>query len=87
METTQRLREFVTTNFYIPPDLDLDEATSFLERGILDSTGVLELVVFIEAQFGIAVADDELVPANFDSLGALTRFIDGKQKPAIRGAS
>jgi acyl carrier protein len=79
MQTTHRLREFVTTNFYIPPDLTLEENTSFLDRGILDSTGVIELVVFIENQFGIAVEDEELVPSNFDSLKALTTFIERKR--------
>lgn len=79
MHTAHRLREFVTTNFYIPPDLSLEDDTSFLERGILDSTGVIELVVFIENQFGIAVADEELTPSNFDSLGALTTFVESKR--------
>jgi acyl carrier protein len=79
MQITSTLREFVTTNFYIPPDLKLDETTSFLDRGILDSTDVIELVTFVENQFGISVADDELVPAHFDSLGALTRFVERKR--------
>jgi acyl carrier protein len=79
MQTASKLREFVTKNFYIPPGIALDETTSFLERGIIDSTGVLELVTFLEAQFGIAIADDELVPANFDSLRALTAFVERKR--------
>jgi len=79
MQTVITLREFVTKNFYIPPGTALDDTTSFLERGIIDSTGVLELVTFLEGHFGISVADDELVPANFDSLGALAAFIDRKR--------
>ena len=80
VQTTQRLRDFVMKNFYFPKDFRLDETTSFLDRGILDSTGVLELVAFVEDQFGIKVADDELVPANFDSLATLAAFIERKQK-------
>lgn len=79
MQTAARLREFVTTNFYIPSHVKLDDKTSFLAGGILDSTGVLELVAFVEQQFGIKVSDDELVPANFDSLAALAAFIERKR--------
>jgi acyl carrier protein len=79
MQITERLREFVTTNFYVPADLELEDTTSFLDRGILDSTGVIELVAFVENQFGISVSDDELVPAHFDSLGALAGFIEKKR--------
>lgn len=79
METTSRLRDFVTTNFYIPSHVKLDESTSFLDGGILDSTGVLELVTYVESQFGISVLDEELVPSNFDSLAALSAFIERKR--------
>ena len=82
MEVSYRLREFVTTNFYIPADVKLDETTSFLERGIIDSTGVLELVSFVESSFGISVDDTELVPENFDSLAALSTFIGRKVRAA-----
>ncbi len=75
-----RLREFVVSNYYIPSDTKLEDATSFLERGILDSTGVIELVAFVESTFGIRVADEELVPANFDSLAALDAFIARKKR-------
>lgn len=74
-----RLRSFIATNFYIPPGQALDEATSFLQQGIIDSTGVLELVAFVEREYGIAVSDDELVPANFDSIAALAQFIARKR--------
>jgi acyl carrier protein len=75
----QRLREFVTANFYVPDPKALDSSTSFLESGIIDSTGVLELVTFVESEFGVAIADDELVPANFDSITAIARFVERKR--------
>ncbi len=75
-QTTTRLREFVIANFYIPPGMPLEESTSFLEQGIIDSTGVLELVTFIEEHFGVTVRDEDLVPANFDSLRALAAFVE-----------
>ncbi len=77
--TTALLRQFVTSNFYVSDELVLDDTTSFLDQGILDSTGVLELVTFVEGKFGIAVQDDELVPANFDSLAALSAYVERKR--------
>jgi acyl carrier protein len=79
LQTATQLREFVMTNFYIPAGTPLDDTTSFLDQGILDSTGVLELVTFIEGRFGIAVRDEELVPSNFDSLAALAAFVERKR--------
>ena len=52
--------------------------TGFLENGILDSTGVLELVGFLEEKFGIRVEDDELVPDNMNSLEKITLYISKK---------
>lgn len=78
-QPSSELREFVTTNFYVPAGTPLDDTTSFLEHGILDSTGVLELVAFVENRFGIAVDEDELVPSNFDSVAALAAFVAKKR--------
>ena len=79
IQDKQRIREFVIANFYVPEKEALDERTSFLQHGILDSTGVLELVTFIEDTFEISVADEDLVPANFDSIAALSAFIIRKR--------
>lgn len=79
LDTAIQLRQFVITNFYVSDATRLDDTTSLLGQGILDSTGVLELVTFVEAQFGIAVADDDLVPGNFDSLAALTAYVERKR--------
>ena len=64
------------------PGVRLDEGTSFLDTGLIDSTGVLELVDFLEEQFGIAVEDSELVPENLDSIGNLSRYLESKGIPA-----
>jgi acyl carrier protein len=71
----QRLREFVAKNFYLADPHSFDDASSFLDRGVIDSTGVLELVTFIEDEYGITVADEEIVPANFDTVNALAGFV------------
>ncbi len=75
-----RLREFVAKNFYLPDPKAFTDQTSFLDQGIIDSTGVLELVTFIENEYGISVADDDMVPQNFDSIDALAAFV-AKRKP------
>jgi acyl carrier protein len=72
-----RIREFVVQNFLFGQG-ELAEDASFLETGIIDSTGVLELVGFIESTFAIAVQDHDLVPANLDSVLSVTRFIERK---------
>jgi acyl carrier protein len=72
-----RVREFVVQNFLFGQG-DLAEDASFLETGIIDSTGVLELVGFIESNFAISVHDHDLVPANLDSVLSVTRFVERK---------
>lgn len=79
---TERLRAFIASNFYVPKGQSIEENTSFLDNGIIDSTGVLEIVAFIEREFEIDVKDHELVPANFDSLAALSAFIHRKKDTA-----
>ena len=75
----RRLREFVSKNFYLADPGSFDDASSFLDRGVIDSTGVLELVSFVEGEYAITVTDDEIVPANFDTINALAGFIARKR--------
>jgi len=79
-DIAQALREFVQENFLFGQDATFSSDDSFLEQGIIDSTGVLELVTFLEEQFEIAVDDDELVPENLDSIDNLCRFIASKRE-------
>ncbi|MBI3863116.1 MAG: acyl carrier protein [Planctomycetia bacterium] len=77
----QQIRDFINDNFLFGQGTDsLSANDSFLDQGIIDSTGVLELVTFIEGQFGIQIADNELVPQNLDSIENLVRFITRKQE-------
>ena len=75
MDTIGRVREFVVENFLVGDDTGLLPDTSFLEKGIIDSTGILELVSYLEETFGIKVADEELVPENLDSLANIQAFL------------
>ena len=74
------LRLFIRENFLFGQDLTFADSDSLLESGVVDSTGVLELVAFIESQYQIAVADEELVPENLDSIENLVRFISAKSE-------
>ncbi len=75
----QDLRTFVRENFLFgQSDESLSDNDSFLERGIVDSTGVLELVQFIEETYGFRLQDDELIPENLDSIHRLVCFIETK---------
>ena len=78
MDNSIKVREFVVENFLFGDGESLKDDTSFMEEGIIDSTGILELVFFLEETFSLSVEDDELVPDNMDSLQNITRFIDRK---------
>ena len=72
------IRGFVDENFLFGGIDDLQNDDSFLESGIIDSTGVLELVVFLEDRFSISIDDEELVPENLDSITRLIDFVESK---------
>jgi acyl carrier protein len=75
-EIKNKVRAFIVENFLYGNDGNLKDETSFLEEGILDSTGVLELVSFLEEAFSIRVGDDDLVPENLDSLNNLQAYVE-----------
>ncbi len=74
----QQMRGFITDNFLYGQQHQLKPEDSFLENGLIDSTGMLELISYIEQQYGIRVEDDELVPENLDSLARLVAFVQYK---------
>jgi acyl carrier protein len=80
MNTLQtEIRQFVIDNFLFgQTDKQLGNSDSFLESGIIDSTGVLELIAFLESKFAISIDDDELVPANLDSVDRVSSFVERK---------
>jgi acyl carrier protein len=73
------LRQFITDSIMYGHNTDfLTDDASFLESGVIDSTGVLELISYMETRFGITVEDHELVPENLDSINGLLRFVEKK---------
>jgi acyl carrier protein len=76
LETATRIRNFLLESVLAGMRTDaFTDDDSFLENGIIDSTGILELIGFIEEEFGIEVRDEDLVPDNFDSISKLCRYI------------
>ncbi|MDM8536738.1 phosphopantetheine-binding protein [Desulfobacterales bacterium HSG17] len=71
----QKIKEFIIENFLFGEESDLNDDTSFLEEGIIDSTGVLELIEFLEEEFEIEIDDEDMIPENLDSLNNLEKFI------------
>ena len=80
------IRNFIIENYLFGDDEGLEDTTSFLDKGIVDSTGILELIEFISEQFSIEVEDDELVPENLDSIDNVTAFIGRKTDGAASAA-
>jgi len=78
MDLNTVIRQFIVENFLFGEDGHLSDEMSFLESGIIDSTGILELVSFLEEKFGIAVADEELVPENLDSISNVAAYLTRK---------
>ena len=80
-ELKSQIRGFIVENFLYGEDNEnLTDQDSFLEFGLIDSTGVLELVAFVETQLGVAIKDSEMVPENLDSIDAIATFVTIKQQ-------
>jgi acyl carrier protein len=86
-DITEQLREFITENFLFGQKVAIGDDDSFLDQGIIDSTGVLELVTFIEDKYQITIDDSELVPDNLDSIQKLLRFIQSKRELCTTAAA
>lgn len=82
MEITEKVRAYVTTNFYVPDPACLTNEASLLDQGIIDSTGVLEVIAFLEETFGISVDDRDILPENLDSIERIASFVARKKTAA-----
>jgi acyl carrier protein len=77
-----RIRAFVLEKFPLARKQQLKDSDALLESGILDSLGILDLVTYLEQEFSISVADDELVPENFQSIERVAAFVQSKSTRA-----
>lgn len=79
-----RIREFIEDNFLFREDVAaIGDGDSLLDAGLIDSTGILELVAFLEQEFAIAVADQDIVPDNLDSIERIDAYVTRRQGAAI----
>lgn len=84
MTMKKTIRRYIMENLLFTEDESaIQDSDSFLEGGIIDSTGVMEIIMFIEETFGIKVDDNEMLPANLDSINNLAAFIQRKQAQAV----
>jgi len=78
-EVESKVRSFIEENFLFREDRStMADSDSLLDAGVIDSTGILELVAFLEMEFQLCMADADIVPANLDSIKAIVGYVEGK---------
>ncbi|WP_243373887.1 acyl carrier protein [Geotalea sp. SG265] len=82
-KTKETIRKYIVENFLFGEEEGLKDDTSLLEKKIIDSTGILELVAFLEREFSIRVSDEELVPENLDSIDNMHQYLLTKKMPPV----
>jgi acyl carrier protein len=79
MHVTAEVRDYILKNYLFSTDPSaLDDSVSLMQTGVIDSTGVLELIFFLQEKYGIEVADEEMVPENLDSVRNIAAFVARK---------
>lgn len=78
MSTRDRIAAFIKTTFYVPDGFEVADDASLLDAGIIDSTGTLEVISFLEAEFGMRVEDHEITSENLDSVDRIAGFVARK---------
>ena len=81
----QEIRSFIIENFLLGNDSGFDNTESLLESGVIDSTGIMHVISFLEERFGITIDDDDLVADNLESVARIASFVERKQ--ALRSAA
>ena len=78
MDLESEIQAFLTQNFPLYGGAEVDRDQSLVDSGVIDSLGILELVEFVEARFGIRIPEDELLPENLDSVANITNYLSTK---------
>lgn len=82
MDHKPTVRQFIIENFFVPDPDTVGDEDGLLESGVVDSTGVLEVIQFVEGRFGIAMADEEIVPENLGSIARIAAYVERKLRQA-----
>jgi acyl carrier protein len=80
MNTRQRVRQFIIENFYVSDPSEIADDTLLVTTGVVDSTGMLEVIGFLEAEFGIHIEDREMTPENLESVERMAAFVERKSQ-------
>jgi acyl carrier protein len=75
MEISEQVRQFIVANFYVPDPGQLGNETSLLDIGVMDSTGVLEVISFLENTYGISMEEADMIAENLDSVAGITNYL------------
>lgn len=79
MDVQARVKQFIVDNFYVSDPAELGAETSLITGGYVDSTGMLEVITFLESEFGIRIKDQEMVPENLETIGRIAGFVARKK--------
>jgi acyl carrier protein len=79
MTIQDRVREFILESYYVPDPSAVTDDVSLIDSGLVDSTGMLDLVLFLESEYGIRVRDDETTPDNLETISRIATYIARKQ--------
>ncbi|MEZ4597968.1 MAG: acyl carrier protein [Chloroflexota bacterium] len=82
MTVQDQVREFIVETFFVADAAELSDDLSLIDSGIVDSTGMLDVILFVEERFGIHVADHETTPANLETIGRIADYVRRKRAEA-----
>jgi acyl carrier protein len=78
MTVQERVRQFVLEYFYVSDPAELTDEISLIDSGIVDSTGMLEIILFLEGEYGFHVEDHETIPENLETISRIAAYVDRK---------
>jgi acyl carrier protein len=82
MDLQARVKQFIVENFYVSDPAEITADMSLITGGYVDSTGMLEVIAFLESEFGVRVQDQEMVPDNLETIARIAAFVGRKQAAA-----
>lgn len=82
MTIQERVRQFVLEDFYVSDPGELTDDVSLIDSGVVDSTGMMSVILFLEDEYGIHIGDRETIPENLDSISRIARFVERKREAA-----
>lgn len=86
MTVQQRVKQFITESFYVSDPSDLADDVSLIDSGIVDSTGMMDIILFLEGEYDIQIGDQETVPENLESVSKIAAFVARKQAPSVEAS-